>query len=257
MVNSLPLRRAPAHPTGQRRTALLVTLLTVSLLHGHALADPPKARPKPPAKGERIQVARSGHYHADEVPMKNGEQWFLALPKDESIRFKLGSITVKSAQEGMEGDKLLGAEADTPPLFMLRGIAASTLERATTCPGLRHEPPGRVLKAGELIPCPLPAQPEAALRAAPPAGSPGSVELVLSHGKQRQVIGTYAESGNGMGEFIHVVWAGDLDGDGALDLLTDERLWYNQTVNLVLYLSSRARDGQLASPVARFSGVGG
>jgi hypothetical protein len=52
-----------------------------------------------------------------------------------------------------------------------------------------------------------------------------------------------------------LVWAGDLDGDGRLDLYMDLTDHYNVT-NYVLFLSSRAVTGELVKQVASRRYVG-
>lgn len=58
---------------------------------------------------------------------------------------------------------------------------------------------------------------------------------------------------DGIGELL---FAGDIDGDGRLDLLVDTRLNDNEIHSLVLYLSSFASKGALFGPPLRFSAVG-
>jgi hypothetical protein len=52
-----------------------------------------------------------------------------------------------------------------------------------------------------------------------------------------------------------LLWAGDLDGDGRLDLYMDLSNHYNSSQRR-LFLSTRARKGQLVREVAEFSTVG-
>lgn len=53
-----------------------------------------------------------------------------------------------------------------------------------------------------------------------------------------------------------LVWAGDLDGDARVDLLTDCVDHYNVQVSWTLFLSSGARDGELVHAVADLLAVG-
>ncbi len=58
------------------------------------------------------------------------------------------------------------------------------------------------------------------------------------------------------GEFVSVVWAGDLDGDGRIDLVLDDQVHYAFNVYYRLFLSSEAESGKLVKEVAVFAAVG-
>ena len=53
-----------------------------------------------------------------------------------------------------------------------------------------------------------------------------------------------------------LLWAGDLDRDGKLDLLYDLRSCYMYN-ELALFLSSAAKEGEFVGLVARWTAVGG
>lgn len=53
-----------------------------------------------------------------------------------------------------------------------------------------------------------------------------------------------------------IVWAGDMDGDGHLDMIVDDANHYNTWVGLRLYLSSHAKDDDLFGLVAAIRGYG-
>jgi hypothetical protein len=53
-----------------------------------------------------------------------------------------------------------------------------------------------------------------------------------------------------------VIWAGDLDDDGRLDLIVDVSNHYNIVSAIVVFLSSLAREGQLVGRASGFWAVG-
>lgn len=82
----------------------------------------------------------------------------------------------------------------------------------------------------------------------PLSGGPGTrCRLVLSSGNVRQILDT-------AGCNWDIVWAGDLDGDGKLDLLV--RYPDDYSPELKLMLSSRAKPGELMRTVAVRKGWG-
>ncbi len=76
--------------------------------------------------------------------------------------------------------------------------------------------------------------------------------LVLDHGGVRQSVADVTDRDAG---HPAVLWAGDLDGDGRLDLVLDESDHYNVTVT-ALFLSSEAAPGALVRRVARHETTG-
>lgn len=86
--------------------------------------------------------------------------------------------------------------------------------------------------------------------------------LLLSDGTRNQLLSTYTAYFEGdvriwssEQEAPHILWAGDLDADGRLDLLLDTSNHYNID-EMQLYLSSQAREGELVAPAATFSATG-
>ena len=58
---------------------------------------------------------------------------------------------------------------------------------------------------------------------------------------------------NSCGEAVSVIWAGDLDGDGRMDLVLDDQPHYAYRVYYRLFLSGEAESGELVKEVASFS----
>lgn len=84
--------------------------------------------------------------------------------------------------------------------------------------------------------------------------------LVVSDGTFEERLFTYTAFGRDPWQWAAeyaptVIWAGDIDGDGRLDLLLDTTNHYNAQ-DMVLYLSSTAPRGRLLSSVATLEKVG-
>lgn len=78
--------------------------------------------------------------------------------------------------------------------------------------------------------------------------------LYLSDGSTSQRISdVYPDS---HGEAVSVVWAGDLDGDGRVDLVLDDQPHYAFWVFYRLFLSGEAEPGKLVKEVASFAAAG-
>jgi hypothetical protein len=78
--------------------------------------------------------------------------------------------------------------------------------------------------------------------------------LFLVEGETEQRLSdVYPDS---VGEFVAVVWAGDLDGDGRIDLVLDDRPHYAYRSYYRLFLSSEAEPGYLVKEVAVFIATG-
>ncbi|OPL18778.1 MAG: hypothetical protein AVO35_13050 [Candidatus Aegiribacteria sp. MLS_C] len=79
----------------------------------------------------------------------------------------------------------------------------------------------------------------------------------VSNGEVEQPLSpVYPEAAEYEENYVRVVWAGDLDGDGRVDLVIDNVPHYNIYKGLELYLSSEAGPGELVKRVAIFTAVG-
>lgn len=90
-----------------------------------------------------------------------------------------------------------------------------------------------------------------------PAGTDGesgdTLDLQLRSGTTRQVLGTFAfdiEGPRPVPPEHYLLWAGDLDGDGRLDLLVSFGVG---THDVALFLSTRAGPGQAVGEAGRFT----
>jgi hypothetical protein len=80
------------------------------------------------------------------------------------------------------------------------------------------------------------------------------LDLLLTVDDKRQLLGSLVFDIEGPGPVSarqYLRWAGDLDGDGKLDLLIEFGM--SGSTETVLFLSSRAQDGELVGAAASFT----
>lgn len=208
------------------------------------------------APPKEAQLLMPGQFHGDEVKAASGEVWLGLVPVGSGYAWQLRRLTVESVHDGIvddEGQKTgLAVGAGSPePLFLLKGmdfLAASVVRRATGGEGeeLDSGSPLRLHQGKR-------AYSIRTTHARVQENSDQPTELVLESEGKRQVLGRW-ESGL-VDQHCELVWAGDLDGDGRLDLFLDVSDHYN-VWRRVLYLSSKAGEGQLVREVAAFERVG-
>lgn len=215
------------------------------------------------------QLLLTGTFHGDEVTAKSGERWLALVPTDKGYAFqetRLGIEFVKDEvidEDGQATAKKVFVDLDEKPLFLVRGlpgIAAGPVETMVA--------ESRYLKIGIVASFKLSNGRRYKLTVACDQNGPLTVERF---GKCPLIL--TAESGS---QKIHhfqiyrppdakpifagdaspaVIWAGDLNTDGALDLLLDVSNHYN-TSALTLFLSSEKPSEALVIKAAAFVSSG-
>lgn len=189
-----------------------------------------------------------GQYHEGEAPRTLGPGWLALVPVTGG--WVLAPAQAKSQRvvdsvvdgEGQATGVLITAQADTLALLRLPGLRAGPVKT----PDMRFKDRPRPLAAQALIHLPL-------------NGTRYQLHVEgntarLSDGQQATPLTSITISGPAGEDSASLLWAGDLDGDGRLDLLVSYT-GYNQG-GVCLYLSSRAAPGALIGHVACHGGVG-
>ena len=206
-------------------------------------------------ENETIQLLRTGIFHGDEVEEGIEQQDWLAVfsnEKTSSVRpVNLQVLLVEDPvvdEPGTKTGKEISIQSGEKPTFLVQGvepisteiqslpITDSMLNAGSSVTFLLHEQQWKLTALGtkgEVYPT-------------------GSYFYELAHKNTRQIIaGTpFLEDAN-----FSIRWAGDLDGDQALDLLLNVSNHYN-VEHLQLYLSSFAKPGKLVQAVAERISVG-
>lgn len=248
------------------------------------ISGPPKRRPSPgvsawltavaiavsitapdPSAASDPQILLPGTYHAGEVVVENGSTWLAIVPRlGGGLRIEEATVAVESVHDPIidnEGETT-GLRVSAPscmrtPLFLVRGADRiqtgffDTSFAASHPLGINEPFPITVFSRRHyalVIECDPAAQ----------VSADGFVEcpLVLHHELSRQELTTFTvwappdEDPTFAGEAVpQLLWAGDIDRDGKLDLLLDLTNHSNVS-EPTLFLSSDAGEEDLVAAFA-------
>jgi hypothetical protein len=198
------------------------------------------------AEGRKVEMLMTGDWHGEEVRARNGEQW-LALTSGKLAPVK---IQVESVHDGiidMPGEKsgrrvtANGAEEYT---VLLKGLTPREIEKANRV-DLLAASSGSGAKAQFVLSRDALTIETRRLASAMSESEEPVFEIVVSGGGLSQVLGKTTV------EEINVIWSGDLDADGKLDLVVDTSDHYNIFAPS-LFLSTEAGRGQIVGEAASF-----
>lgn len=226
---------------------------------------------------ERFKMAQIGSFHGDEVYIENGETVFAfyrekgmdVLKRDVAIIPQTTDAVIdrKDANTGKRvtlastpATKPKSPFRDDDPFLILTGpLREGPLEKVAfdfkDCFGITTPVEGQENRTPPRKGCDVKlgkktyhlsytSYSEEILE----PGAPGTFKfnLAIETGGVRQVINSVRE----------IVWAGDLDRDGNLDLVVNAGFHYNIISSFELFLSSEAKDGDLLKSVTYFQSVG-
>lgn len=223
------------------------------------------AWPRPSAAGAptrvRAQILETGSFHGDEVRARSGQRWLGLFAN--ARRSELRAVTVNvdrvhdsivDENERVKTGKRVRVRGRERPKFLVRGSAKLGAGPVETV--LSAETPltnraditltldGTAYRLWVSTEAPSPSE----------AIERNDAELCLSAGGRRQVL--YSLRGRDVNEaYWNVLWAGDADGDGRLDLYVTVSHHYNVSEQR-LYLSSDAGRGEIVGKTASFVTVG-
>ena len=214
---------------------------------------------------EDVLVREISGVDDDEDPARDGEQW-LGLYVNGSLSQLISStLSVEMVEDaindtgipGQKTGKSVAVDRQEEPVFLLRnarllkpGTVATIFHDRSESPEQLREHQPLLLRLGnteyELMVKNTDHQMAFDQLSEPPC-------LILRQGAIEQVVFKLARGYEYLG--WHLIWAGDLDGDGKLDFYAD--LYPQENVsNHVLFLSSLAKPHQLVKAVAEFVTTG-
>lgn len=242
----------------------IVALFVASVVSSKAAAD------------DGVHLALSGlHYAAN--PVRGGGDWWGIFPEGEGYTFQPVRARVEAVVDPLaDGDTrktateitVPGKAQDIPLIRGLMSAVAGPLKSLKPAKNWGFLPPGETIELttnqedleGEMK---IVASGKAAAKE--PVSSEITIisnyelRLVRDSGDQRRTqllaaLPKFWRFSYDTGPAL--LWSGDLDRDGKLDLLYDLRSCYIYN-DLALFLSSAAKEGELVGLVARWNAVGG
>jgi hypothetical protein len=216
------------------------------------------------------QILVPGRYHGDEVKATSGEKWLgLFLPADGGtvvapVVLQVDTVLDELLDEnGVRTGKRVGFDGgEELALWLMKDVPR-------VAPGpVRTIATDVTLAPNEPVPLSLEATHPLVVQLSCPApesakgGKPPACELVLREGEKTQILATYEayyEEGTlrsvGNDAPVRIVWAGDLDRDGRLDLVVDLSDHYN-LARPTLFLSADGQEGAIVTAVAQHQSTG-
>jgi hypothetical protein len=207
----------------------------------------------------QISLITTGEFHGNEITAKSGERWLGLFPTSGGFALLPATLKVEKVLDPivdqnpkiMTGKKVSVSHA-RKPIFLLkradflrgnnvRTIFAGKENNLVNAESVDLRLGGKSYKLKVVSNDPSPVEYVVA-----------NSKLILSAGAKSQVIFS-VEVPDDAGWSL--LWAGDLDGDGKLDLYMDLHNKYNSSQRR-LFLSSQASHGNLVKEVAEFSAVG-
>lgn len=213
------------------------------------------AGPKRPPQ----RLLEIGQYHHDEVWARKADLWLGLFRSNGEWAWRPVNLRLRRVPDILDDVTPLGwdvrvAEMPPEPVLLVQGLPELASQQVTTVyyrgwnPSLPSKSHRRSIQLGER---------QYSLELSNPkpwdgALGPGAT-LTLREAGVAQTLYALPDGGNDAGWSLH--WAGDCDGDGRLDLYVTVTSHYN-VAERRLYLSSKAKAGQLVGLFAEFVTVG-
>lgn len=214
--------------------------VSIALLVGFTLGLPLIAAPE-------VQILQVGEWHGDEVGATSGGDWHCLARTAAGLELRPCTVEVATVFDSVVQANT-GKKVSVPGLdevvFLLRG-AEGLMPGPVLTVFFGHYP----FERGATLP--LGGPDDRIWLSAEPAGQ--GLDVRLEESDVSQVLAR--DLGHDTDASPSLLWAGDLDRDGRLDLLLDTTDHYNVTER-VLFLSRGAAEGALVRRAAVFRTIG-
>lgn len=202
-----------------------------------------------------VELLETGEFHGDEVRARTGERWLGLHVSDHGSLLLPYRLRVDAVHDGIVDDdeeqktgKAVSVDLPLKPSFLVKGSIVLKEGPVTTI--LEGE---KALEKASPLSLSLREQSYALkivgdedTEKCSEQSLPRNAKLVLTSGDLAQVLDSLEDCGNDADWIL--LWAGDLDRDGKLDLYVSVNEHYERK----LFLSSSAAEGQLVKQVAEF-----
>ncbi len=204
-----------------------------------------------PADTTQIELLDYGDYYTDQAPVRqSGEKWLGLDVKSSTLHSCTIEVKPGNEEEGVQVMQHISVEPPVEPLFLLRGGGLTSGPVVTVFSGnweqsLTEKSPLtfrladvsyelKIIRSEDTATC-------------EEEGLPLNARLLLTSGESRQVLYSLVDCGPDAA--WHLLWAGDLDRDGKLDLFVSVGQGMYDSPRK-LFLSSKAGKGRLVKEVA-------
>lgn len=220
---------------------------------------------------EPIQLLTTGQFHKHEFKAEAGDGWWGIFPEERGFTLQPAPVTVTieyDAVMDVEGEKTgrgVTVPQNSKPVFLIKGLPNPTegpLASAELPDNLHFLYPGQQLNLSLVKGKQVENRSLIAMGSVRAHTVWGAIyfhdyHFLLVAGRQPDY--TTQELGH-IKPFVldgvpKLIWAGDVDRDGELDLLLDVTWHYNLS-HYALYLSSAAKEGELVAKVAELIRTG-
>jgi hypothetical protein len=240
-------------------------LLFIAILVALVLAGAVTSANQEPKPAHSVGLLETGTFHGEEVSARTGERWLgLYISEGHSLlvktRLRVETVhdEIGDAPDEQTG-KMVSVDLPLEPIFLVKGakmlsegpVNTVVIRKPESEESLERIPPLQLNLAQTQYELKVVGSPDGAKCSED--SFPKNAQLVLTSGDSSQVL--YSLEGCGNEPYWYLLWAGDLDRDGKLDLYVSVTYHYNVSQKK-LFLSSQAAEGELVKEIAEFETYG-
>ncbi len=220
---------------------------------------------------DTVQILTTGLHHGEEVTAESGPDWWGIFPEGDGFTLQQAPVTITNEhdvildEEGQATGKLVKVPQEAEPVLLVHGVKGLT---AGSLNSVRLESSQLFLYPGQFFAlifsndgnqsqtASIVAQGESTrIDYDTPIFTNYRLLLRSRENQEVHVQEIVVVEPFWTGSAPTIVWAGDLDRDGMVDILLDVRE-HESNRHYVLYLSGAAKEGELVGKVAEWKTMG-